>query len=130
MGLESGLVKKLLLIACILGVLQGLLTLVGGIIACFDRNKDVIFKSYCSSMTPMIRIFLVTVISRSSSRENLASHQTVNAILKRWIEVGSRESISGVRIVRMMRMVRDALQEVIPFSLLCLLLLYVVFFGL
>jgi len=50
MGLESDLAKKLLLIACILGVLQGLLTLVGGIIACFDRNKDVIFKSYCSSI--------------------------------------------------------------------------------
>jgi len=50
MGLESGLVKKLLLIAFILGVLQGLLILVGNLIASFDRDESVIFKSYCSSI--------------------------------------------------------------------------------
>eukprot|EP00826_Nyctotherus_ovalis_P040486 TRINITY_DN39_c0_g3_i1.p1 TRINITY_DN39_c0_g3~~TRINITY_DN39_c0_g3_i1.p1 ORF type:complete len:128 (-),score=16.13 TRINITY_DN39_c0_g3_i1:47-430(-) len=40
MGLDQGLLKKLLLVACILGVLQGVLTFIGGLVACFDRNKD------------------------------------------------------------------------------------------
>jgi len=39
-----------LVTAGILGILQGLLILIGGIMACLDRNKHVIFKSYCSSM--------------------------------------------------------------------------------
>lgn len=44
MGLNAGSVRVLLLIACMLGVVQGLLTLIGGIITCFDRNKDVKLK--------------------------------------------------------------------------------------
>jgi len=39
-----------LVTAGILGILQGLLILIGGIVACFDRNEKVIFKSYCSSI--------------------------------------------------------------------------------
>lgn len=33
--------KVLLFVACGCGVLQGLLTFIGGIIACFDHNSDV-----------------------------------------------------------------------------------------
>ena len=38
MNLDSGLIKKLLMISAIIGVLQGFLTLVGNIIACFDGD--------------------------------------------------------------------------------------------
>jgi len=68
----------------------------------------------------------------SISTEEFAKHQVVVAKLKSGIEVGSRESISGARIVRIVRrtiMIRIVLQEVIPLSLLSLLLLYVAFFG-
>lgn len=41
MGLDQGIAKKLLLVACVLGILQGLLTFIGGMITCFDREKDV-----------------------------------------------------------------------------------------
>jgi len=43
-------IKKALVIAGMLGILQGLLIFIGGIIVCLDRNKDVILKSYCSLM--------------------------------------------------------------------------------
>ena len=150
MGLESGLVKKLLLIACILGVLQGLLTLVGGIIACFDRDKSVIFKSHCSSMTPMMDLKILDrirqMVTGTLTRRilKIVGHRSVNARLIRRIEVGLRESIKIVRILRILRtnimvrmvvrvmlrvMLRVALQDIMPLNLLCLLLLYVVFFG-
>jgi len=142
MGLESGLVKKLLLIACILGVLQGLLTLVGGIIACFDRDKSVIFKSHCSSMTPMMDLKILDrirqMVTGTLTRRilKIVGHWSVNARLIRRIEVGLGESIKIVRILRIFGilwvgrvMLRVALQDMMPFNLLCLLLLYVVFFG-
>ena len=37
------LLKKLLKIAAVLGVAQGILTFIGGIIACFDKNNGVFF---------------------------------------------------------------------------------------
>ena len=40
MDLDPGLIKKLLMISAIIGVLQGLLTLVGNIIACFDGDLE------------------------------------------------------------------------------------------
>lgn len=43
----GGLIKKLLIVACVLGMLQGLLTLVGGIITSFDRDATVfLFKTF------------------------------------------------------------------------------------
>ena len=139
MSSGSELAKLLLLVACILGVLQGLLTFIGGITACFDRNKDVIFKSYCSSMSSIGEIQTVSCLEaqlppRSSSRtiqEIAGNHIVTTARLIRQIEVGLRESIRIVRFIRMtMMMIILACQEVIPLNLLCLLLLYVVFFGL
>ena len=127
MGLSIELVKKLLLIACILGVLQGLLTLIGGITACFDRNKDVIFKSYCSSMTsmstigPLAALTVLTGMSslevqnspRSGSRkiQEIARKEIVaTARLIRRIEVGLRDSIRIVRLLRI-KLIMIALQE-------------------
>ena len=143
MGLNTELIRKLLIVACIFGILQGLLTFVGGIIACFDRNKDVIFKSYCSSIRKIARVpTRVKGQQRpgSSSRKVQIAIQKIVTIARliRQIEVGLRESISIVSLKRitititiMIRiLVVIALQERIPINLLCLLLLYVVFFGL
>jgi len=136
MGLSIELVKKLLLIACILGVLQGLLTLVGNIIACFDRNKDVIFKSYCSSIRKIERVpTRVKAQNGPESSSRVIQEVAVNKIvttarLIRRIEVGLRDIISFVRMLRRTIMRRIAFQDMIPINLLCLLVLYVVFFGL
>ena len=133
MGLSHDLIKKLLILACVFGVLQGLLTLIGGIIACFDRNKDVIFKSYCRSMKRVLtkRELIMDPYSFSRMTSFLAIHENVTiARLLRRIEVGLRESISIVNLLRRKMMRTIAFQEVMLINLLCLLLLYVVFFGL
>jgi len=89
-------IKKALVIGGMLGVLQGLLIFIGGMIACADRNKDVIFKSYCSLMVMNGRIhFISGSVSRISE---IAVHQIAYALLIRQIEVGSRDSITFVQL--------------------------------
>ena len=44
------LLKKLLKIAAVLGVVQGILTFIGGIIACFDKSSDVLFLALYRKM--------------------------------------------------------------------------------
>jgi len=131
MGLSNELIPKLLLLACILGVLQGLLTFIGGIIACFDRNKDVTFKSHCSSMKALITKRELIMEPYSLPRRVQIAIQKIVTIARliRQIEVGLRDIISFVSLKRM-TMMMIAFQEVMPINLLCLLLLYVVFFGL
>ena len=70
-------------------------------------------------------------ISRSFSRIlDIAGQEIVNAILIGQIEVGLRDSMIIVRMNRArMRARMVALQEVMPISLLYLLLLYVVLVG-
>jgi len=63
-------VKILLVIAGIFGVLQGLLIFIGGIVTSFDSDKDVIFKSYCSSMMTLSDIHGVYFLPSSVSRVN------------------------------------------------------------
>ena len=41
--MHAMLLKKLLMIAAVLGVAQGIFTLVGGITSCFDKNDCVFF---------------------------------------------------------------------------------------
>jgi len=43
MKFDKELLKKLLLVAGALGAFQGLLTFIGGLVACHDRNNDVLF---------------------------------------------------------------------------------------
>jgi len=121
--------KRTLIVAGMLGIVQGLLMLIGGILVCFDRNKDVIFKSYCSLI--VMNLWLINgiqdFISSSLSRiSEIAVHQIAYALLIRQIEVGSRDSMTFVKV---WNPVIVALQELMSTSLLCLLLLYVVFFG-
>lgn len=66
MGLDKGLLKKLLLVACILGVLQGLLTFIGGLVACFDRDKDV--RIMCTVSWTMVILVKVLAIMKSVSK--------------------------------------------------------------
>jgi len=131
MGLDE---KSLLPIAGILGVIQGLVIFIGGLIIAFDRNERVIFKSYCSSINTFIDLYLMNgrnyFISGSDSTLDIAGQEIVHAILIRQIEVGSRDSMIIVMINRArMRARTIALQKVIPLSLLYLLLLHVVLVG-
>ena len=48
--MQAMLIKKLLMIAALLGVVQGVLTLLGGIIACFDKDGDVFFLRFHSKL--------------------------------------------------------------------------------
>jgi len=127
-------IKKSLLVAGMLGIVQGLLMLFGGIIVSLDRNKDVIFKSYCSLIVMNLWVIngIQDFISSSVSRiSEVAVHQIAYAILIRQIEVGSRDSITFVQLQcsRVEGTDMVAIQQVMPISLLYLLLLYVVFFG-
>ena len=70
MASESKGAKILLLIACIFGVLQGLLTFIGGFITSFDSDKNVIFRSYCSSMMRFSDMHGVYFLSSLVSRIN------------------------------------------------------------
>jgi len=63
--------KTLLLIACIFGALQGLLTLIGGIITSFDSDKSVVFKSYCSSIMTTSGLNGICFFTGSLSRIDL-----------------------------------------------------------
>jgi len=84
-----------------------------------------IWGFYPSKFT--LKILGYKVSSRTHIILDIALNQFVFVKLIRRIEVGSRDSMI---IVRMRGFMMDALQELISLSLLYLLLLYVVFFGL
>jgi len=103
MGFKSGLTKKLLLAASILGVAQGLITFIGGITTCFDRDKNVIFKSYCSSIEGLSTVAEFRNIPCTISRvlqDNAVHKEGVDAILLGRIEVGLRDSISIASLLK------------------------------
>ena len=132
MGLDE---KSLLPIAGILGVIQGLVIFIGGLIIAFDRNERVIFKSYCSSINTFIDLYLMNgrnyfISGSRSAAVDVAGQEIVHAMFILQIEVGSRDSMIIVMINRArMRARTIALQKVIPLSLLYLLLLHVVLVG-
>jgi len=63
--------KILLIIAGVFGLLQGLLTFIGGLATAFDSNKNVVFKSYCSSIMTYSLLHGVYFVTSSLSGINL-----------------------------------------------------------
>ena len=61
MKLEGTIVNKLLLAAAILGVLQGALTFIGGLVAAFDMDKDVFPSNHYSWSIFMIQMSHIMV---------------------------------------------------------------------
>jgi len=132
MGLDE---KSLLPIASALGVIQGLVIFIGGLIIAFDRNQRVIFKSYCSSILNFMDLYLMNgrnyfISGSRSAAVDVAGQEIVHAMFILQIEVGSRDSMIIVMINRArMRARMIALQKVMPLSLLYVLLLHVVLVG-